>query len=141
MPRNFDIPVLYLQDLRQLGYISEQSFSTNFSGKDGESFVDFGPYRDLSMSSLEDYVELKVEKNFFYAVTPQGIRFGEKSERKEFALEGLGAVFTTGIHVSLVPSSIAKLFFQHLPCNHIDNQSRNCIHIKHHNHIQSLLLL
>ena len=90
------------------------SFSTNFTGKDGESFVDFGPYRDLSMSSFEDYVELKVEKNFFYAITPQGIRFGEKSDRKEFALEELGAVITTGISVSLVPSSLSKLFFKHL---------------------------
>ena len=115
MPRGFDVGDLYLKELRALGYITEQSFSTNFVGKDGESFVDFGPYRDLAMSSLEeDYVELKIEKNFFYAVTPTGVRFGSATAAAaaglEFALDGFEAVITTGVSISMVPSSISKLF-------------------------------
>ena len=62
MPSAFNLGDLYLDELRTLGYITEASFSTHFtSSSSDESFVDFGPYREEVMSSLDDYVEIVIE--------------------------------------------------------------------------------
>ena len=62
MPSAFNLGDLYLDELRTLGYITEASFSTHFtSSSSDESFVDFGPYREEVMSSLDDYVEIEIE--------------------------------------------------------------------------------
>ena len=66
------------------------------------------------MSSIDDYVEIPVNKGYFYTAVPQGVRFGGETSDKEFKLPVIEAVFTTGVSVSMVPSSIAKDFITRL---------------------------
>ena len=114
MPRGFDIGELYLDKLQSIGQITEKSFSTHFTGLEGDSFVDFGPYQESSMWDKNFLVELPVYKGFFYSATPQGVRFGDAENGSEFALDGSEAVFTTGVSLSMVPSSMSVEFFKRL---------------------------
>ena len=59
------------------------------------------------MSDIAEFVELPVTKGYFYSVRPQGVKFGKVTEGDEFALGGLGAIFTTGIHFNMVPASVS----------------------------------
>ena len=68
---------MLLDYLDLVGLISSKTFSTHFSGSSGESFVDFGLASESAMSDSRDYVEIKVNKGFFYSAVPQGVRFGE----------------------------------------------------------------
>ena len=67
MPRYYNVGYLYMDFLRILGHIDRKTFSTSFAGKDGDSFVDFGPEDKKAMSSVRDQVEIPVKKGFFYA--------------------------------------------------------------------------
>ena len=64
------------------------------------------------MSSPAEFVEIAVNKDFFYSSVPQGIRFGPAEAGNSYMLEKLDAIFTTGTSVSMVPSSVAEIFFK-----------------------------
>ena len=66
------------------------------------------------MSDIEEFVELPVNKDYFYSVVPQGVKFGKVTEDNEYALKKLGMIFTTGIHFNMVPSSLSVEFFKRL---------------------------
>ena len=85
MPGSFTVSELYLDVLQLMGYISEKSFSTHLTGFSGDSFIEFGPYKESHMSSIEEYVEIPVSKGYFYTGTPQGVRFGSG---EAYALDG-----------------------------------------------------
>ena len=85
MPGYYTVSELYLDLLRVMGYISEKSFSTHFTGLSGNSFIEFGPYKETYMSSIDEYVEIPVSKGYFYTGTPQGVRFGSGDA---YALDG-----------------------------------------------------
>jgi len=114
IPSDFEVGPLFLDTLSFAQHITEKAFSTRFSGTFGESFVDFGPYREEEMSSIGELVEIPCNKGFFYSSIPQGIRFGEEASGQEFALNGSEAIFTTGMSISMVPSSLSSVFFQRL---------------------------
>ena len=38
--------------------------------------MDFGPYREEEMSSIDEYVEILVDFGFFYSAKPEGVKFG-----------------------------------------------------------------
>ena len=40
--------------LRILGHIREKTFSTHFTGQNGDSFVDFGPEVENEMSDIRE---------------------------------------------------------------------------------------
>lgn len=112
MPNDYERAQPYFIDvLFEAQYIVEKSFSTYFAGRFGDSFVDFGPAQKQEMSDPAEYVEIKVNKGYFYQAVPQGVKFGSLDESNEFVLSGIEAVFTTGLSFSMVPSSIAKDFF------------------------------
>lgn len=114
MPKNFDVGPLYLDYLRLAEHITEKAFSTRFTGRFGDNFVDFGPAREAEMSSIDDYVEIPMNKGYFYSSIPQGVRLGSERSGKEFKLNDVEAIFTTGISISMVPKSISKDFFTRL---------------------------
>ena len=114
LPDDFEVSPLFLATLNFAQHITEKSFSTRFSGPFGESFVDFGPGREEEMSSLGEQVEIPMNKGFFYSAIPTGIRFGEAANGQAYALNGIEAVFTTGISLSMVPSSLSDVFFKRL---------------------------
>ena len=114
LPEDFEIGPLYLDNLKRAQHITEKAFSTHFSGRFGESYVDFGPARASAMSSVDDFVEIEVNEDFFYTIEPQGIRFGQEVGGDAFGLNGIEAIFTTGLSISMVPSSIAQPFFKRL---------------------------
>lgn len=64
------------------------------------------------MSDEADYIEIKVNKGYFYQATPQGVKFGTLMDGPEFALSSIEAVFTTGISFNMVPKSLSKDFFK-----------------------------
>ena len=66
------------------------------------------------MSDPKEFIELPVNKDYFYSVVPQGVKFGKVTEGDEFGLAGLGAIFTTGIHFNMVPASLSVEFFKRL---------------------------
>ena len=66
------------------------------------------------MSDPQEFIELPVNKDYFYSVVPQGVKFGKVTEGDEFGLEGIGAIFTTGIHFNMVPASLSVEFFRRL---------------------------
>ena len=66
------------------------------------------------MSDPQEFIELPVNKDYFYSVVPQGVKFGKVTEGDEFGLAGLGAIFTTGIHFNMVPASLSVEFFKRL---------------------------
>lgn len=66
------------------------------------------------MSDPAEFIELPVSKDYFYSVVPQGVKFGSVTDGDEFALFGVEAIFTTGIHFNMVPSSISQDFFKRL---------------------------
>ena len=66
MPRYYNVGELFINYLRLLGHIRELAFSTHFSGKDGTSFVDFGPAVEDEMSDIREQVEIPVKREFFY---------------------------------------------------------------------------
>lgn len=109
--KNFKVGPLYLDYLRLAQHITEKSFSTRFTGRFGDNFVDFGPAKESEMSSIEDYVEIAVNKGYFYSQIPQGVRFGDENSKREYKLNNVEAVFTTGISISMVPKSISTDFF------------------------------
>jgi len=63
------------------------------------------------MSDPAEFIELPVSKDYFYSVVPQGVKFGSVTDGDEFALFGNQAIFTTGIHFNMVPSSLSQDFF------------------------------
>lgn len=66
------------------------------------------------MSDPQEFIELPVNKDYFYSVVPQGVKFGKVTEADEFGLAGIGAIFTTGIHFNMVPASLSVEFFKRL---------------------------
>ena len=70
MPGYYTVSELYLDLLRVMGYISEKSFSTHFTGFEDNSFIEFSPFKETNMSSIDEYVEIPVEKGYFYTGTP-----------------------------------------------------------------------
>ena len=114
LPSDFEVAPLFLDNLEYAYHIFEKSFSTRFTGRFGQSFVDFGPYRAEEMSDVNDFVEIPVNEGYFYSIVPQGIRFGSELAGEEFVLDGSQAIFTTGISVSMVPSSLSSIFFKRL---------------------------
>ena len=115
MPSDFEIAeTQFLDVLFEAQHILEKSFSTYFTGKFGESFVDFGPARESEMSDPAEFVEIAVNKGYFYSVVPQGVKFGKVTEADEFGLGKLQAIFTTGVHFNMVPSSVSQEFFKRL---------------------------
>lgn len=66
------------------------------------------------MSTIDDYVELTVDRGYFWTVNPEGVRFGSPEGGQEFALSGQAAVLTTGMSLSMVPKSISQPFFKRL---------------------------
>ena len=66
------------------------------------------------MSDPKEFIELPVNKDYFYSVVPQGVKFGKVTEGDEFGLAGIGAIFTTGIHFNMVPASLSVEFFKRL---------------------------
>lgn len=114
VPEDFEVGPLFLDTLDFAQHITEKAFSTRFSDTFGESFVDFGPYREEEMSNIDEMVDIPCNKGFFYSSFPQGVRFGEEADGQEFALGGTEAVFTTGISLSMVPSSLSGVFFKRL---------------------------
>ena len=66
------------------------------------------------MSDPQEFIELPVNKDYFYSVVPQGVKFGKVTEGDEFGLAGIGAIFTTGIHFNMVPASLSVEFFKRL---------------------------
>ena len=66
------------------------------------------------MSDPQEFIELPVNKDYFYSVVPQGVKFGKVTEGDEFGLAGIGAIFTTGIHFNMVPASLSVEFFRRL---------------------------
>jgi len=59
------------------------------------------------MSDPAEFVELPVNKDYFYSAAPQGVKFGSITDGEEFSLSGIHAIFTTGIHFNLVPASLS----------------------------------
>lgn len=114
VPEDYEVGPLFLDTLSFAQHITEKAFSTRFSGTFGESFIDFGPPREEEMSSIGELVEIPCNKGFFYSSIPQGIRFGDASAGQEFALDGAEAIFTTGVSISMVPSSLSSVFFKRL---------------------------
>ena len=70
MPSYYTVHEPYLDLLRVMGYISEKSFSTHFTGFKDNSFIEFGPYEEIYMSSIDEYVEIPVSEGYFYTGTP-----------------------------------------------------------------------
>ena len=66
------------------------------------------------MSDAKEFIELPVNKDYFYSVVPQGVKFGKVTEGNEFGLGGIGMIFTTGIHFNMVPASLSVEFFKRL---------------------------
>lgn len=66
------------------------------------------------MSSIGELVEIPCNKGFFYSSIPQGVRFGEAASGEAYSLNGAEAIFTTGISLSMVPSSVSEAFFKRL---------------------------
>ena len=97
--------------LFEAGHITEKSFSTAFTGRFGDSIVDFGKAQVSEMSDIADYVETPMNKGFFYSATPQAVRFGTVDTGSEFSLPKIEAVFTTGISFNMVPASLTTPFF------------------------------
>ena len=114
LPEDYKVGPLILDVLMQAGHITEKAFSTSFTGRFGQSFVDFGPPREEEMSSKAEFVEIPVNKGFFYTAIPQGVKFGAISDGEEFALSGVQAVFTTGTSISMVPNSLSEAFFKRM---------------------------
>lgn len=88
LPGDFQIAPLFLDTLEFANHIFEKSFSTRFTGRFGDSYVDFGPYREDVMADISEYVEIPINKGFFYSIIPQGIRFGSEANGDELALDG-----------------------------------------------------
>lgn len=70
LPKSYDSGPLFLDYLRIAEHITEKAFSTRFTGRFGDNFVDFGPAKEDEMSSIEDYVTIPVNKGFFYSLIP-----------------------------------------------------------------------
>ena len=70
MPGYFTVSELYIDLLRVMGYISETSFSTHFTSNASNSFIEFGPYKETNMSSIDEYVEIPINNGYFYTGTP-----------------------------------------------------------------------
>ena len=64
------------------------------------------------MSSLEEYIEIKCQKGFFYTSYPQGVRFGDELSLKQYKLEDKFAIFSSSLGVNMVPRSVSKDFFR-----------------------------
>lgn len=88
LPSDYEVGPLFLDVLNAAQHITEKAFSTRFTGPFGESFVDFGPAREDEMSSIDEYIEIKVNDGFFYSSIPQGIKFGSKASSETFAAGG-----------------------------------------------------
>ena len=115
MPLDIELsPTYFLDVLFDAQHILQKSFSTYFTGQFGDSFVDFGPVVESEMSDPAEFIVLPVSKDYFYSVVPQGVKFGSVTDGDEFALFGIQAIFTTGIHFNMVPSSISQDFFLRL---------------------------
>ena len=114
MPDDYEVGPLYLDILDKAQWITEKAFTTRFTDIDGDSWVDFGPYREEEMSSIDEYVEIPVDRGFFYSAKPLGVKFGATDSGEQYALDGSPAVFTTGVSLSFVPASIAAPFFKRM---------------------------
>ena len=114
MPDDYEVGPLYLDILDKAQWITEKAFTTRFTDIDGDSWVDFGPYREEEMSSIDEYVEIPVDRGFFYSAKPLGVKFGATDSGEQYALDGSPAVFTTGVSLSFVPSGISAPFFKRL---------------------------
>lgn len=114
MDPDFEVGPLFLDYLRRAGHITEKSFSTHFSNRFGESFIDFGPARRDAMSNINDFVEIQVDSGFFYSLVPEGVRFGTQQSDNIYALKDHPMVLTTGTTFSMVPASLSKNFFKQL---------------------------
>lgn len=68
IPEDFNVGPLYLDKLKQASHITDKAFSTHFSGRFGESYVDFGPARASAMSNSEDFVEIAINEDYFYTI-------------------------------------------------------------------------
>jgi len=114
LPEDYSVGPLWLDFVFKSGYITEESFSTAFSGFQDRSFIDFGPPNNNSMiKSL--YAEINVDRGFFYSAVPEAIRFGDISKEKAFTLpETSPAIFSSSMSVSMVPSSVSSEFFSYL---------------------------
>ena len=66
------------------------------------------------MSNISDYVEIPMNQGYFYWTTPTGVRFGDEATGGEFSLDGSQAIFSTGVSLSMVPSTISEAFFKRL---------------------------
>lgn len=66
------------------------------------------------MSAIGELVDIPCNKGFFYSSIPQGVRFGDEASGEAYSLNGAEAIFTTGISLSMVPSSLSESFFKRL---------------------------
>ena len=112
MPNDYEVGFLLLDYLDLVGLVSSKQFSTHFTGRDFDSFVDFGASKSEAM--LGNQVSIPMKRGFFYSAVPQGVRFGGTGSEKEYVLNGSEAVFTTGLSTSMVPSSVQEEFFKQL---------------------------
>ena len=125
MPDNFKPQSPNFMDtLYEAGHITEKGFSTAFTGRFGDSFVDFGKAQVSEMSDIAEYVETPMSKGYFYSAVLQGVKFGKNEDGAEYGLSGLDAIFTTGLSFNMVPSSLNDAFFLRFLEN-IDAQEDN----------------
>ena len=66
------------------------------------------------MSNISDYVEIPMNQGYFYWTTPTGVRFGDEATGGEVSLDGSQAIFSTGVSLSMVPSTVSDAFFKRM---------------------------
>ena len=77
LPSDYEVAPLPLNQFMNAGHITGQKmFSTNFASGPRRSFIDFGPYRESSMSDPMELTTFAVDEGYFWSARPEGVRFG-----------------------------------------------------------------
>ena len=111
LPSDYEVAPLPINQFINAGHITgDKMFSTNFGS--GRSFIDFGPFRQENMSDPLGLTTFAVDDGYFWSATPDGVRFGNVGEGKEYKLNDHKAVFSSSSIFTGVPESLSENFFK-----------------------------
>ena len=66
------------------------------------------------MSDPMGLTTFAVDEGYFWSARPEGVRFGEVGEAKEYKIDGLSAIFSSSSIFSGVPERYSENFFSML---------------------------
>jgi len=101
-------------------------FATHLSQWAYGSWIDFGEVRVDSVSSVNDFITIKIETGYFYSLEPLAVQFRNPAltDTKRFYMPPTIAILSTGLQFNMVPNSIQLRFFE-LLLEGVDYEEKN----------------